>query len=316
MKKTITFFLILAFLVCKAQNIAVDIDEQTQNKALAIKEKKVLPELEEYDFFGMDFVDIDYRIPAYGLYNELWDNEHLRSVQIGIPFSDNTLRIILLESHNTPFVFPCRGSLSLIYGKTKKNILHTGVDFLLHENDPVYACFDGVVRMAREYGDYGKMVVIRHYNGLETVYAHLSKIQVRENQLLKAGHTIGFAGKTGNTQEVLLHLETRFMNEHFNPALMINLDTRTLRSNILTLTPTDFFILPVSSSTIPVVQQPAATSQEPPQPKEAPKYHIVQKGETLYRIANQYAISIEELMKLNRIKNATQIQAGQKLIVK
>ena len=310
------FFLIfiVASLTCRAQNIAVDIDEQAQNKALAIREKTTPPEIEEGDFSGKEFIDIDYRIPAYGLYNELWDNDHLRATQIEIPFSDGVLKIILMESYNTPFVFPCRGSFALAYGKTKRNVFHTGVDFLLQENDPVYACFDGVVRMACEYGDYGKVVVIRHYNGLETVYAHLNKIQVRENQILKAGYTIGLAGKTGNTQDILLHFETRFLNEHFNPALMMNLDTRTLRSNILTFTPVDFLILSVSTSSLK--KEESKPEHENQNQNQTTKYHIVQKGETLYRIANQYGISVEELMNLNNIKNSSQIQAGQKLIVK
>ena len=312
-KKLFAFplFLILITSTCLAQNIAVDIDEHTQQKALTILEKMPLPEIEEYDFSDENFIETDYQIPAYGLYNELWDNDHLRSTQIEIPFSDGSLKIILLEAHNMPFVFPCRGVLALAYGKTKRNMLHTGVDFLLQENDPVYACFDGVVRMAREYGDYGKIVVIRHYNGLETVYAHLNKVKVLENQIIKAGHIIGFAGETGNTQEVILHFETRFLNEHFNPALIINFETRTLRSNILTLTPSEFLITTVSA---PILKQEENKSEKtPPIPA---KYHVVQQGETLYRIANQYSISIEELMRLNNIKNAAQIKAGQRLIVK
>ena len=313
MKKSVILLLMLASLVCKAQNIAVDIDELTQNRVFEIQEKMLLPEMAECDSSNMEFVDIDYRIPAYGLYNELWDNDHLRSDQIEIPFDNGILKIILLESYNMPFLFPCRGSLALAYGKTKKNILHTGVDFFLQENDPVYACFDGVIRMAREYGDYGKIVVIRHYNGLETVYAHLNKVHVLENQIIKSGHIIGLAGKTGNVQEVLLHFETRFFNAHFNPALMINFNTRMLHSNVLTLTPADFSIQSLPQPSIQPSPQPSIQSS--PQQKETIKYHVVQKGETLYRIANQYNISIEELMELNNIKNAAQIQAGQKLII-
>ena len=333
-----TILLIVASIACGAQN--VDIDEQTQNKVLAIQKKTLLPEIAENNFLGMEFVDIGDRIPAYGLYNELWDNDHLRSFLIEIPFSEGSLKIILLESRNKPFVFPCRGNLTLPYGKTKKNVLHTGIDFSLQENDPIYACFDGVVRMAREYGDYGKIVVIRHYNGLETVYSHLSKVRVRENQVVKAGYIIGFAGKTGNTQEVLLHFETRFLNGHFNPAQMINLETRSLHSNTLILTPADFSILPTSApipkkeennsekqqtlapatdtGTMPAIilsTTPQSSSQEN-QKNENAKYHIVQKGENLYRLAIYYGTTVEELMLLNDIKNADQIQAGQKLIVK
>jgi len=333
--RLITFVFILVSLNCGAQNIAVDIDEQTQNRALAIREKTVLSEIAEYDFSDKNFVDVNYHIPAYGLYNELWDNDHLRSSHIQIPFSDGLLKIILLESHNSPFVFPCRGSLALAYGKTRRNIFHTGVDIFLQENDPVHVCFDGVVRMAREYGDYGKIVVVRHYNGLETVYSRLNRIQVRENQIIKAGHIIGFAGRAGNTGEALLHFETRFLNEHFDPALIINFESRMLRTNILTLTPSDFSILPIPASFLKKEKNkiedetqedfptatdtdtmPTTATPNPSQPETITKYHVIQKGETLFRIANQYNTSVEELMKLNNIKNATHIQAGQKLRVK
>ena len=334
MKRVILSFLVLIFLTCEAQNIAVDIDEQSQNRALAIREKTVLPEIAETDFSDEEFIDADYRIPAYGLYHELWDNDHLRSAQVEIPFNGGSLKIILLESYNTPFVFPCRGSFALAYGKTKRNTFHTGIDFFLQENDPVYACFDGVVRMAREYGDYGKIVVIRHYNGLETVYSHLNKVAVSENQIMKAGDIVGLAGKTGNTQEVLLHFETRFFNEYFNPALLIDLETRSLSSNMLTLTPADFSILPIPVSLLKpenhksgnektdTLSSATNTGSMPStivsttQPKESAKYHTIQKGETLYRIANQHGVAVEEIMKLNNIKNAAHIQAGQKLRVK
>ncbi len=334
MKRLFTLLFILTSLAGKAQTVGVDIDEQSQNRALSIREKQLPPELAQSDFTNSDFIEMEYQIPAYSLYNELWDHNHLRSTQIAIPFSKDTLKIILLGSHNTPFIFPCRGNIALTYGKQKRNLFHPGIDFQLQEDNPVYVCFDGVVRMTREYGDYGKIAVVRHYNGLETVYARLGKLQVKENQIVKAGHILGTAGKTGNSPEIILHFETRFLNEYFDPALMINTATRTLQSNILTLTPVDFIITPIPSQlikpqdgsqkvtepttdtdSIPKIISPAPTQSQQSQPKET-KYHTIQKGETLFRIANMYGISVEKLMELNNIKNGSQIRAGQKLLIR
>jgi len=110
----------------------------------------------------------------------------------------------------------------------------------------VKSCFDGVVRMANYYGDYGLTVVVRHYNGLETVYAHLDKLCVKPNQIVKAGQVIGQTGNTGNTKECVLHFETRFMNEYFDPELVIDFEEEDLLQNNMALMSRDFNILQIN----------------------------------------------------------------------
>ena len=340
MKRLLSLLILLICITGNAQNIVIDIDDNTQNYVLLHPELSTSILVNDVEFSHETFISETYQIPAYGLYGQLWDTEHLRSQQFNIPFSNGILKIILVESYNSPFIFPCRGEVLLSYGVQPKNIFHTGIDFKLNLNDPVYACFDGVVRMVQNYGAYGKVVVIRHYNGLETVYAHLNQVKVKQGQVLKAGHIIGLAGNIGKANHVGLHFESRFLNEHFNPILLFNLEDRSLNSNILTLEPSSFYIKPIPQKEAPVkvIEKPeVATTQvitiespeksvktTPPSKSEQTtdfekvpaEYHTVQKGETLYRISLKYHVSVEELIRINNLPSSGAVNAGQRLRVK
>lgn len=102
---------------------------------------------------------------------------------------------------------------------------HKGVDLKANLNDTIYAAFDGKVRVSRyDPRGYGNFVVVRHYNGLETVYGHLTKAIVRPNEYVKAGQPIGFAGSTGRSTGVHLHFETRFCGIPINPERMVSFE--------------------------------------------------------------------------------------------
>ena len=341
MKRLLFLLILLICITGNAQNRIIDIDDNVQNHILLHPELSSSLLVNDNDFSHEIFITETYQIPAYGLYGQLWDTEHLRSQQFNIPFSNNMLKIILVESYNSPFIFPCRGEVTLSYGAQSRNVFHPGIDFKLNLNDPVYASFDGVVRMVQNYGAYGKMVVIRHYNGLETVYAHLNQVKIKLGQVLKAGHIIGLAGNLGKANYAGLHFESRFLNEHFNPMLLFSLEDRSLNSNILTLEPSSFHIKPIPQKEDPVkvIEKPEVitTSEVTPEIKEKPvittptakleqtttfekegtaEYHTVQKGETLYRISLKYHVSIEELIRINNLPNNGAVNAGQKLRVK
>ncbi len=322
MKQLLSVFFLASSICCAAQQITIDIDDYAQNRALADTTMVFCYDTENMDFSTESFIQDTYQIPAYNLYGQHWDPKHLRSKQFAIPFSDGQLKIILVESYNTPFVFPCRGEKIVDYGPQKK-LFHPGTDFSLPENAPIYACFDGVVRVAKIYGDYNKIVVVRHYNGLETVYANLGKINVKPDQIIKAGHIVGFAGGVDRGSLASFHFESRFMNETFDPALLLNFEDRTLSGNILTLEPQNFNIKPLPQireqvivpKKIPIESDSVNTTQNS-SPISPPLYHTIQKGETLYKIAKQYNISVETLMKLNNLTETSIIYSGQKIKVK
>ena len=109
------------------------------------------------------------------------------------------------------------------------------MDIRLHVGDPVYAAFGGVVRLATRMGGYGNCIVIRHPNGLETLYGHLSKINVKSNQPVAAGDVIGLGGNTGNSTGPHLHFECRFLYQTFDPEWILDFDTYGLRTRRLHL---------------------------------------------------------------------------------
>lgn len=317
MKKILfTVFIISCFSVY-SQRISVDINENTQNVTL-VSSNNLPANYEKH--FGEDgnFVNANYQIPAFNLYSNEWDTLNIRSKCLNIPFFDDLIKIILVQENNSPFAFPCAGELAMDYGTQRDRKFHTGIDYTLEQGDPIVCCFDGVVRMTRKYGDYGNTIVIRHYNGLETIYSHLEKVYVKSGQIVKAGDLIGNAGLSGNTDRCLLHLEMRFMNEFFDPEKVIDNTTRRLKVNILELTPEDFYILPLPVSEPETVKNNTQTEEvSTPAETKNSVVHIVKPGETLYKISRIYNVPVNQIISLNKLKNnGENIQAGQKLKIK
>ena len=318
-------FILFAFLffsfypvILSAQQFQIDIDEQSQNQIM-------LAPVQVCDFYpnlnwnNLTIINNERQIPAYSLYQNLWDTLYLRSEKIEIPFFDNQLKIILIQDVNTPFAFPVSGVVATNYIKNKGK-QHTGVDFAVQKNEPVVVCFDGVVRIAKKFEKYGNTVVVRHYNGLETVYAMLDQVCVVTGQQVKAGELVGYIGNLNQNKRTALHFEIRFLNEFFNPDKVINFLERKLQDNILTLTPNDFISVPVAMVIQDAKQQDTKSDKNSSQqqlldtPKNMPLFHTVDKGETINRICLKYNITEQQLRSLNNIKG-DHIEIGQKLRV-
>lgn len=159
--------------------------------------------------------------------------------------------------------------------------------------------------MAKSYSGYGKTVVVRHYNGLETVYAHLNRIKVKPGQEVKAGQLIGLGGRTGRATTEHLHFETRFLYEHFDASHMIDFTTQKLKSDTLILTPKR---MGVKSS--------AASNSTSSVNSTDNDYHIVRKGDTLYAISKKYGISLKKILQINHIEENSILRIGQKIKLK
>lgn len=133
------------------------------------------------------------------------------------------------------YAFPLPGGKVISpYGGRRRH--HSGVDIKTKPNDTIVAAFDGLVRMAKPYAAYGNLIVIRHYNGLETAYSHNSKNLVKPGDRVKAGQPIALTGRTGRATTAHLHFETRLNGEHFNPNLVFNFTTRKLHRYCLLCT--------------------------------------------------------------------------------
>lgn len=136
----------------------------------------------------------------------------------------------------TGYVPPVRGQLTSPYGwRARFGRMHRGVDLNLRTGDSVVSAFEGKVRIVKyEAGGYGHYVVIRHPNGLETVYGHLSRTLVRPGQLVRAGQLIGKGGSTGRSTGPHLHFETRFMGLAVNPEAIIDFTNHVTHKDVFT----------------------------------------------------------------------------------
>lgn len=135
------------------------------------------------------------------------------------------------------FSFPLPGARFLSPYGTRRGRNHTGVDIKTFANDTVRAAFDGIVRIAGRAKGYGNVVVIRHYNGLETVYGHHSRLLVKAGEKVKAGTPVGLEGRTGRATTEHLHFETRINGQYFDPAILIDFTTEKLLNRCIVFTP-------------------------------------------------------------------------------
>ena len=156
---------------------------------------------------------------------------------------------------------------------------HRGVDIALKTGEPIHCVFDGVVRIAKPMGGYGNLVVVRHYNGLETVYGHLSKINVKPRQELKAGDVLGLGGSTGHSTGPHLHFEVRFQYETFDPEWLLDFSNYSLRTQRLHLDKS-------------FIKEPERRG-----PKEM--YYVIKSGDSLVEIAHRYSTTVEKIRMLN-----------------
>ena len=174
---------------------------------------------------------------------------------------------------------------------------HYGTDLRLKIGDSVRAVFDGVVRIRKfNTGGYGNYVMIRHHNGLETLYGHLSKQVVKVGQVVKAGECIGLGGNTGRSSGPHLHFETRFKGNAFNPESLFSFrDTDTLMYKEYEIMPSHFEYIRIQRQKV---------------------YHRIRSGNTLYGIARRYRVSVNQICRLNKISRKTTLRIGRKLRIK
>lgn len=230
-------------------------------------------------------------IPAYDLYCG-FDRAKIWGVKV-----DQTKKVdttaISLRHDSCDFHSPRVGRLTSDFG-WRNNRPHYGVDIKLNTGDSVNAAFDGMVRIARYSSTYGNVVVVRHNNGLETLYAHLSKRLVKEGDELFTGDVLGLGGNTGRSFGSHLHFETRYLGEPIDPKdiFIINDSTFSVKQDSLLLSSSNFAFL-----------------------KEVRriKYHRVRSGDSLWRISKKHGVSINKLCRLNGISRKKTLRIGQRI---
>ncbi len=166
-----------------------------------------------------------------------FETEHVRVKTPGLFAKSNQFLIEFHRLGNDDWCFPLQNAKVISeYASIGSRKNHTGIDLKTKPNDTIRAAFRGIVRLSKPYGAYGNVIVIRHLNGLETVYSHNSKNLVKPGDVVRAGDPIGLVGRTGRATTEHLHFEIRINGEHLNPHIVFNMSERTLRKRCLEAT--------------------------------------------------------------------------------
>lgn len=185
--------------------------------------------------------------------------------------------------------------------------VHKGLDIKVLTGDTIVAAFDGKVRVVRyDAGGYGNYVVIRHNNGLETIYGHLSKQLVSSNQEIKAGEPIGLGGNTGRSFGSHLHFETRIAGEPINPELLFDFPAQDVTADFYT-----FHKDKKENDNNATLASASGVSQEDAIAMTATHFYKVAHGESLSSIAAKLGVSEEKLAQTNRMSVGASLRNGQ-----
>ena len=218
---------------------------------------------------------------------KIWSTDIVNPYNIRLTDKADTTMIDL-----SGYVHPMKNVVTSEFGFRRGYRFHYGIDVRLQRGDSVLCAFDGTVRIAKRAKGYGFCVVVRHHNGLETIYGHFSKLAVKPNEEVKAGDLLGYGGSTGRSSGPHLHYEIRYLGVPLDPRMIVDFDNYSTKSDTLMLSAAHF-----------------AYAKE----IEQIRFWTVRKGDTLGKIAQKTGISISKLCKLNKITTKSILRIGQKI---
>ncbi len=249
------------------------------------------------------------------VFNNHWDTTNIhayRDIELDSLPEATAIRLVdSLESYHYPYI----GRITSRYGP-RRGRAHQGLDIGLKTGDPIYATFDGKVRVSKAAGDYGNLVIIRHNNGLETYYAHLSQRDVEVGDWVVAGQQIGLGGSTGRSTGPHLHYEVRYKGQSFDPERLIDFSNGNLRRDELLLKRRHFSIYSKYEQDFGDEEEVAKHEEAERKAAAAVQYHTVRSGDTLGAIARKYGTSVSRICQLSGIKSTSILRIGQKLRVR
>ncbi|NRD20070.1 peptidoglycan DD-metalloendopeptidase family protein [Winogradskyella eckloniae] len=253
------------------------------------------------------------KTPVVDIKAAFWDNinhnPYQNSIQkfpLELSFSDSTYASPVLH----------KKVITSRYG-WRRGRPHNGIDIDLVTGDSVVAVLDGIVRIAKYSNGFGNVVVVRHYNGLESTYAHLSHIAVKANDTIAKAQYLGKGGNTGNSRGSHLHLELSYKGQPIHPEYIFDFSSKNaIRSQRLWVTHKWAHARfhnskRVSKIKLITTEDEAALASLAKQPR----FYVVKKGDTLYGISRRNNMSVARLCKTNSINQNTTLKIGQKLVL-
>lgn len=218
---------------------------------------------------------------------DIWSDSQINPYKVDLKDMKDTVKLDL-----SGYVPPITKHVTSDFGFRRWRF-HYGIDLKVEKGDSVLCAFDGTVRLTRrDRRGYGYFVLVRHFNGLETLYGHLARITVNPGDTIKAGVPVGLGGNTGRSTGYHLHFELRYLGNPLNPNDLIDFQSCCTKNNILQLNASHFSYK-----------------------KEIDKIRFwkVRRGDTLGRIAMRTGVSISKLCKINGIKRSTKLRVGRNL---
>ena len=224
-----------------------------------------------------------------GIFSNQWINDQIFAYKIQRDSIRDTLLLLVDSVHH--FQLP-------VYGKLFRGFTYThkGLDIKLNKGDTVKAAFNGVVRYAKyNRGGFGNLIIVRHYNGLESYYAHNSKILVKVNQVVKAGDAISLGGSSGRSRGPHCHFELRYKDVPLDALRVIDFDNQKLIASSFPITKKVFYPNDYNVNAV---------------------YHKIKNGDTLGHLAKKYHTNVKEICAMNKLKTNSRLRVGSTIRVR
>lgn len=306
-KKQLLFGLVFA-LFCSINVIA---DNKPDKKDAAVAEKdstafkfkapasfdvpyiESFDDVDNFDFTALD--NLNNYDPTFDYYG-IWDTISVNPYRIDLTKKEDTTEIVLNDHYDCDYEHPFQGKVTSRFGPRGRARYHYGIDIDLETGDSVKCAFEGTVRISRRSSTFGNVVVVRHKNGLETIYAHLSQLDVKIGDHVEAGDVLGLGGNTGRSRGSHLHFEVRYKGMAINPEHIISFNEGKLAVDKIALDKSYFTYVKDYSKY-----------------KGKSHYYMVKKGDTLGKIAQRNKTTVKKLCQLNGISTKTLLRPGKRL---
>jgi murein DD-endopeptidase MepM/ murein hydrolase activator NlpD len=245
-----------------------------------------------YSVEGLYKIDCVY-ISGFDYY-KLWETNKLNPYGFnGEHYMDSVELVLFNEEDLGSWHSPLDKTIVTSDFGLRRAVWHYGIDIRVKTGNPVYAAFDGVIRISGyDRRGFGRFIVIRHKNGLETLYAHLSKSLMKLGEEVQAGVIIGKGGNSGRSTAPHLHFELRYSGNAIDPNMIF-----------------DFKKNKIISSTYIINHHTFAYLEE----ANKIRYHVIRSGDTLSGLSYRYGVSVSKMCSLNGIRRNSILRIGQRV---